>query len=102
MYMPTEGEIIPIERDIQQLLNESTYQGMTDTEIRKIIDYYSALARMEGESSEMVTVVSALEQNLQQLCQQASEQSSAMVQSALNMSIPWVRITSEGTVISNV
>lgn len=100
--MTTEGEIIPIERDIHQLLNESTYQGMTDAEIQKIIDYKVAIAQMSGESSALAAHSAAIVAQLQELCQMESARQELMLQSAMNLEIPWVTVSKEGTVNSNV
>lgn len=38
--MTTEGSIIPIERDLDILLAQTTFQDMSDSEIQKIIEFY--------------------------------------------------------------
>lgn len=100
--MTTENENVQTPRDISELLQLQTYQGMTDEEIDTIIQYKCTLARSEGESSELVRISSALLQQNVTRNQAASAQSALMVQSALTESIPWVRVSNEGTVITNV
>lgn len=39
------------DRDIQELLKLETYQGMTDSEIQKVIDWYVKLAHSDEESN---------------------------------------------------
>lgn len=51
--MTTEGttesaDLIPIERDLDQLLQLDSYQGMTDTEIEKIIAHKELIARNDA------------------------------------------------------
>lgn len=100
--MTTENENVQTPRDISELLQLQTYQGMLDEEIEAIIQYKCALARSEGESTELVRISNAILQQNVARNQVASAKSSLMVQSALTESIPWVRVSNEGTVIANV
>mgnify|MGYP006923192034 CR=1 FL=1 len=100
--MTTESESIQTPRDISELLRLQTYQGMTDEEIDTIIQYKCTLARSEGQSSELVRLSNAILQQNVARNQAASAKSALMVQSALTESIPWVRVSNEGTVIANV
>ena len=47
----TEQEPVQKDRDIQDLLKLDTYQGMTDGEIQKVIDWYVKLAHSDEESN---------------------------------------------------
>ena len=100
--MPTEGEIIPIERDIQQLLNETTYQGMTDSEIQKIIDYRVSIAIMQAEGSYLVSSSRAILQQLLAINEVESREALDVLQSHMNNKIEWNVHPKEGTVNSNV
>lgn len=41
----------PKDRDISELISLGTYQGMTDGEIQKVIDWYVNLAHMDSETN---------------------------------------------------
>ena len=102
MYMTTDYEIVPVVREVSVLLRLDTFQGMSDEEIQSLIDYYCERAT-EAEAFRLKSAAIAADSayHKEQL-DAITEQASSMVQSVLKSSIPWVRVSSEGTVISNV
>lgn len=101
--MPTENEgIIPIVRDINELLSLDTYQGMSDEEIDSVMQFKIQEAL---NSDEQHAKLDAIQQ--QTAAQAAAYQSMAddahnVLYSVLERPIPWATVAADGTVIQNV
>lgn len=89
--MTTDG-IIEYQRDINTLLALDTYQGMTDAEIQSLIDYHAGLAEMAGRIAEREDVRLIATMQMQQAQLERVETAQRVLESMLEMEIPWVRI----------
>lgn len=101
--MPTEDEnLFPIVRDINVLLSLGTYQDMSDEEIESVIQYKIdvAISVYEHERDASAIELATEEQiNAYQLVAQAAQK---VLNSNLEIEIPWVTIAPDGTVTQNV
>lgn len=76
--MSGDGGIISTPRSLDVLLKSSTYQGMTDEEISRIIDYRVEMARKEESTRQMREAVEAQTEAMREhWAQLASEAESA-------------------------
>lgn len=93
--MTTEGELIPVVRDVNILLELDTYQGMSDAEIQSLIDYHVSCAKDEGALEERGSARRARE-DAQAAAHLANVQAAGLVlQSMLELEIPWVTVGSD-------
>lgn len=83
--MTTDGTIIPIERDLDKLLKLDTYQGMSDTEINKVIGYLVDLARQQAVAAAAEADAEFLTRNLQQTSAAQLEQARANFERACSL-----------------
>ena len=89
--MTTDG-IIELQRDINVLLEMDTFQDMTDAEIQSVIDYFRNMGRMEGRIEATLDEQLIAEQQIVQAHIANVEASKAVLQSMLDMKIPWVTV----------
>lgn len=93
--MTTEGEIIELVRDLNVLLKMDSYQDMSDAEIQSIIDYRVECARADARN-EMVSETQFQEERELAAARTAHAQAAAdVLQSMLEVEIPWVTIGSD-------
>lgn len=90
--MTTEGNIIPIKHDIDVLLHMESYQDMTDEEIDSIIEYRINVAVNRALSEEVEAHIAECEQTLISMVEERSKATQGVLQSMLNIEIPWVRV----------
>ena len=89
--MTTDG-VIEYTRDIDTLLAQSTYQGMTDAEIQSIIDFHVEQAANEARIAARVDAQLVAEMQMQQAQLERVETAQRVLESMLEIEIPWVRI----------
>lgn len=93
--MTTEGEIIELVRDINVLLMMDSYQDMTDAEIQSVIDFKVAEARSDARN-ELEQEAQFQESRALLAARTAHAQAAAdVLQSMLEVEIPWVTIGSD-------
>ena len=102
MTTDEEGTIIPIVRDIRELLELDTYQGMSDDEIEMIIDYRVSNALIADEQQATRDAIETSMQAQLDTYRQVELDSQDVLQSALGTSVPWVRVGADGTVVQDV
>lgn len=90
--MTTEGEIIPMQRDLDVLLLMDTYQGMTDAEIQSIIDYRCGVAASEAASATRRDAQFVAQERLIDATVDKIQAATDVLQSMLDTEIPWVRV----------
>lgn len=87
------GELIETPRELSVLLNCSSYQGMTDEEIEKIITYKENMAAknavLETETERHAQLMDMLKTQQQQACDAAAQS----LKNALSMQIKYSRVT---------
>lgn len=87
------GELIETPRELSVLLNCSSYQGMTDEEIEKIITYKKDMAAknavLEAETERHAQLMDMLKTQQQQACDAAAKS----LKNALDMQIKYSRVT---------
>lgn len=75
------------QRSISELLiileRDNTFQGMTDSEIKSIIEYEKKLARMEGSSEQLQNDMQKHCSKIETMTEQALQQQNNMLQSIL-------------------
>ena len=101
--MTTEREvgIIPLERDIRELLKLDTFQGMSDAEIEKVIQYRIERALASDEQAARLEAIHAEMQAQQKAYAEIATQAKAVLKSRLETEIPWVRVGRDGKVVQN-
>lgn len=86
------GELIETPRELSVLLNCSSYQGMTDEEIEKIIAYKENMAAknavLEAEAERHAQLMDMLKTQQQQACDAAAQS----LKNALDMQIKYSRV----------
>ena len=101
--MPTENEsLVPIVRDINTLLSLDTYQDMSDDEIEVVINYKIDRAIARYDINRNKTAIEESSQAIKEYYTTAVQNSNTVLQSMLNVSIPWVTVAQDGTVSQNV
>ena len=87
------GELIETPRELSVLLNCSSYQGMTDEEIEKIVTYKENMAAknavLEAETERHTQLMDMLKTQQQQACDAAAQS----LKNALDMQIKYSRVT---------
>lgn len=87
------GELIETPHELSVLLNCSSYQGMTDEEIEKIITYKENMAAknavLEAETERHAQLMDMLKTQQQQACDAAAQS----LKNALDMQIKYSRVT---------
>ena len=87
------GELIETPRELSVLLNCSSYQGMTDVEIEKIIAYRENMAAknavLEAETERHAQLMDMLETRQRQACDAAAQS----LRNALDTQIKYSRVT---------
>ena len=101
--MTTEREsvIIPLERDIRELLKLDTFQGMSDAEIEKVIQYRIERALVSDEQAARNEAIHAAMQEQQETYSEIARQAKAVLKSRMETKIPWVRVGRDGKVVQN-
>lgn len=89
--MTTDG-IIELKRDVDTLLSLDTYQGMTDAEIESLIEYHSNVAARNARIEERSDAQLIASMNLQQAQLERVETAQHVLESMLEIDIPWVRV----------
>lgn len=89
--MTTDG-IIELQRDINVLLEMDSFQDMTDAEIQSVIDYFRNLGRTEGRIEATLDEQLIAEQQIVQAHIAGVEAANAVLQSMLEVKIPWVTV----------
>lgn len=90
--MTTEGNLVPIVRDINVLLHESTYQGMSDAEIQAIIDYKVQCAITDTLNHSVDSFIQETQAFLLEAVRQREQEAASVLKSTLKVQIPWVRV----------
>lgn len=93
--MTTEGEIIEYVRDINVLLHLDTFQDMTDAEIQSVIDFKVEEAKRCARNELIGETQFQEEREL--LAQRTAVAAAArdVLESRLNIEIPWVTVGSD-------
>lgn len=89
--MTTDG-IIELKRDIDTLLSLDTYQGMTDEEIESLIEYHKKVAAREARIEERSDAQLIASIQMQQAQLERVETAQRVLESMLEIEIPWVRV----------
>lgn len=89
--MTTDG-IIELKRDIDTLLSLDTYQGMTDEEIDSLIEYHKKVAARDARIEERNDAQLIASMNMQQAQLERVETAQRVLESMLEIEIPWVRV----------
>ena len=89
--MTTDG-IIEFKRDIDTLLSLDTYQGMTDAEIDSLIEYHSKVAARDARIEERNDAQLVASLQMQQAQMERVETAQRVLESMLEIEIPWVRV----------
>lgn len=89
--MTTDG-IIELKRDIDTLLSLDTYQGMTDEEIDSLIEYHKHVAARDARIEERNDAQLIASMNMQQAQLERVETAQRVLESMLEIEIPWVRV----------
>lgn len=89
--MTTDG-IIELKRDIDTLLSLDTYQGMTDEEIESLIEYHKKVAAREARIEERNDAQLIANIQMQQAQLERVETAQRVLESMLEIEIPWVRV----------
>lgn len=84
--------IIELQRDINVLLEMDSFQDMTDAEIQSVIDYFRAMGRTEGRIEATLDEQLIAEQQIVQAHIASVEAANAVLQSMLEVRIPWVTV----------
>lgn len=101
--MPTEDEnLVPIVRDINVLLSLGTYQDMTDDEIDSIIQYKIESAISSYDANRIKTAVELASEAQTAAYHQLALTGQTVLNSMLEIEIPWVIVAPDGTVTQNV
>ena len=90
--MTTDGQIIELQRDLNVLLEMESYQDMTDAEIQSIIDYKVGIARRDGYQDAVHDSLLVSQQQIFAAHTARVEASAAVLQSMLEIQIPWVTV----------
>ena len=90
--MTTEGELIPIKRDINVLLKMDSYQDMTDEEIDAIIEYRVNVAVKKTLNEAVEARIIECEQTLLAVVEERAKTAQSVLKSMLEIEIPWVRV----------
>ena len=89
------GELIETPRELSVLLNCSSYQGMTDEEIEKIITYKEGMAAknavLETETERHAQLMDMLKAQQRQACDAAAQS----LKNALDMQVKYSRVTGD-------
>lgn len=91
----TEQDVVeePVkDRDIAELLNLGTYQGMTDTEIQKVIDWHVKLAHMDEETNANRAVAQAMSESHEQVVTAILESSESVLKSIVNSATSYLTV----------
>ena len=89
--MTTDG-IIELQRDVNVLLELDTFQDMTDAEIQSIIDFYKEVAANEARDALAKDAQFIAAQNMMNARIEQTEAATNVLQSMLEIEIPWVRV----------
>lgn len=89
--MTTEG-LIELQRDVNVLLEMDSYQGMTDAEIQSVIDYWKDVAASEARDAMRHDAQFIAECNLLDARTAQAEAAAGVLQSMLEIEIPWVTV----------
>lgn len=89
--MTTDG-IIELKRDIDTLLSLDTYQDMTDEEIESLIEYHKKVAAREARIEERSDAQLIASIQMQQAQLERVETAQRVLESMLEIEIPWVRV----------
>lgn len=89
--MTTDG-IIEFKRDIDTLLSLDTYQGMTDEEIESLIEYHKKVAARDARIEERNDAQLIASMQMQQAQLERVETAQRVLESMLEIEIPWVRV----------
>lgn len=90
-----DSGIIEYVRDINELLELDTYQGMSDAEIQSIIDYKVSVAEERATNAAHLDLTAQNGRAMVEAQAQAVQASTFMLQSLLNSSVPYVNVTGE-------
>lgn len=75
--------IVEVEPTLDQLLKAPTYEGMTDEQIKKIVEYKENIAYENGKLDERSKKLDEMEQNLISAVESAKESANAQFEQAV-------------------
>lgn len=88
-------EVIEYVRDLDVLLGLDTYQGMTDAEIDKVIDYRCSVAYNEGANKAVDDARLRHMSDMKELYSETAKRSDALMRNVMSTLIPFASVTGE-------
>lgn len=88
----TSAEVKPEQRPVNELLNLKTYQGMTDDEIKSVIDWYVKQARNDEETKAAQSAIIVSMNSTTEAYAKAAEESNNVLKQLLSKPLNLVTI----------
>ena len=100
----TENSVLtqPEQRSVRELLNMDTYQGMTDAEIKSLIDWYVEKAHNDTKINAEVTALIIEMNNTAEAYAKAATESNDILKSLLTNDLKLTTIDRSGNVTNGV